>query len=1224
MEAPADTPNDSLTRSQRKAVAARGNVLIMAGAGTGKTHTLVERCLDLICNDGASLDQMLVVTFTEAAAAEVRERLREGLEAAAEKQPSDGHLPEQLALFDAAHIGTLHGFCFKLIREHFHSLHLDPQLAVLDEGQARLLADEILEDQFQSHYEGEDEFSLAAQELITTYGGGRDDSIRALVLRLHHYVQTRADAHSWLSAQIQGFSNPEPAQWRDWHAEAIQSWRDEWLPVLRNLRAENAKAAECLKILEQFPARPQGQELEHDTTERNQSILPLVFSTIPAVAGKWMPLFRQIMAADSTESYPARKKLVMREPLKGFFDDAHFLASLLGADKSEPLAEDWNWVRRPMKTLLLLANEFTERFAGRKRADSVVDFHDLEQFALQLLWETGAEVVPSPIASQWREKLRFIFVDEYQDINAAQDKIICALGRENRFLVGDVKQSIYRFRLADPKIFRDYARDPGAWNARVISLAENFRSREGLLNFVNSLFEPLMREEVGGISYDNSAKLKFGSPQTRRELSIAADPDSRVELLLREKNRAAIADAGDDPLGELQEAEREALMAASRLLELKNSGHRIWGGGEFRTADWRDFAVLLRSPGSKAEIYAKQFERAGVPLHVERGGFYDSAEISDLLSLLRLADNPLQDVPCIAVLRSPMVGCTLDELAEIRLAGPGHFWFATNRASAPDSRVDGVARQKIEKFLKRFAHWRKLARQASLSECLEAILAETHYDDWLLSRPRGAQRRANVQRLLHLAEQFDSFQRQGLFRFLRFVDAQREIEAEPEVAPLAEENAVRLMSIHQSKGLEFPVVVLADLAKAFNEQDLRGEIIFDERYGLCPRVKPPFVGGRYPSLAYWLARKRQRRELRGEELRLLYVALTRARDTLILSGTVSRKKWDGLIAADTSVGPRDVASAASFMDWLGIWFKVRGYTFNAADLLPLLNWRIVDDSELTAGPPAAQKSDAQASSWPALANGKLQEIVDWNYPFQAATMRSAKTSATALRREAAEADNEAERPFRERSLLARAKSRAGPGGPKMATRLNATDTGLAHHKFLQHFSLETPAELGSFAAEVKRLEGENYLSAEESAALDLEALMAFWRSEAGERILARAPHVRRELSFTAGFRPGELDEIFGKDPGANLSDETIIVQGAADLAVLLPNEIWLVDFKTDDVKANELPEKITFYSSQLKLYSRALEKIYSRPVTDCRLHFLRQRKTVKLAFAAVANAPMAH
>ncbi|HEY5233326.1 MAG TPA: helicase-exonuclease AddAB subunit AddA [Verrucomicrobiae bacterium] len=1204
-----------LTQQQLDAVQARGNVLVMAGAGTGKTHTLVARCLDLICRENVSLDEILIVTFTEAAAAELRQRLRRAMEekAAAESinsQPSTLNFwQEQLTRFDIAHIGTLHGFCFKLVREHFHELGLDPQLAILDEGQTRLLAGETLAEQFNSHYEDEDEFSLAVQNLIKIYGSGRDEKIRALILRLHHYSQTRPDADGWLAEQLQKFSAPEPVEWQNWLLAAIEGWREEWLPALENLKGGNEKAAELTGVLSRLKNK-HTRELAADILE-------------------------QVASADG--NWPAKRKTILRKPLEDLFDEAAFLAALAPVkDGSDPLAEDWSWVRSHMETLLRLAQEFAEDFSTRKLADGVLDFHDLEQFALKLLWDFSANK-PTAVAEMWREKLRFVFVDEYQDINAAQDKIISALSRDgagaNRFLVGDVKQSIYGFRLADPRIFRDYARDWREKNGNAIPLTENFRSRESLLNFVNSVFEPLMREEIGGVNYDSEAKLKFGSPEARGNFSAAKDSSPRTELLLRLKaGRNDEVDpeneSGANELADLEESEKEARMLAARLAELKNSRSEVWDDEtkKSRAAEWSDMAILLRAPSGNAEIFAKQFERAAIPLKVERGGFYDVSEILDLLSLLQLLDNPLQDVPCISVLRSPLVGCSLDELAEIRLAASGHFWFALNQAQSPKSKVQGETREKTGKFLERFHRWRKLARQSSLSQCLEAILAETHYDDWLKSRPRGAQRHANVQRFLNLAEKFDQFQRQGLFRFLKFIEAQREAEAEPEVSPVADENAVRLMSIHQSKGLEFPIVAVADMAKSFNTQDLRGEIIFDGEFGLCPKVKPPHAGGRYPSLPHWLAQRRRRRELAGEELRLLYVAMTRARDNLILTGSITQKKWETLWKETCAITPQTILSAKSYADWLCLWFanqlqspksKVQSETEGE---LPHLRWRIVADIELATVKTENEKLRTEAEL-PELNDEtlqRLQETLTWQYGFGAAAEQAAKSSVTALRRQAAdELDDEAEQIF---SFQFSEKRPAGNLAPPVQNRksqianrkLGAAGAGTAHHKFLQHIAVENAGAVAALEAEAGRLEMEKILSPDERGVLDLPAVAAFWNSKAGQKIRQRSANVKRELAFTAKFSPAELSEITGTKSSPDLADEFVVVQGVADLVVLLPDEIWLVDFKTDDVRKNELAEKIKSYRPQLKLYALALEKIYSRPVTNCWLHFLLAQKTVDM------------
>jgi ATP-dependent helicase/nuclease subunit A len=1279
MESP--RKNNLLTESQMKAVRARGNVLVMAGAGTGKTHTLVERCLDCIGSDRAALDEILVVTFTEAAAAEMKQRLRRALEEKSRENPGDPFFAEQLALFDAAHIGTLHGFCFKLVREHFYELGLDPQPAVLDQGEARLLADETIEEALQEQYEGRDEFAASVQSLIQTYGGARDEKIRTLVLRLHHYAQTRPDAEGWLAGQIGEFSATEPADWQKWLLAAIQDWRDEWLPVLEELKSGNEKAAELMAGFERLgsmrvPRVKSG--VAPDLSSNKSARRDARHGTPEACAPQSMrelatDVLGQILSADA--NWPAKRKGVLRKPLEDLFQEAKFLASVaMVKDGHDPLAEDWNWVRGQMTALLRLAQNFAARFAARKRDDGVLDFHDLEQFALKLLWDFEKDK-PTPTAKRWRDKLRFVFVDEYQDINAAQDKIIQALSRDerwgetpgkpasvdtdgsrgrsphhaNRFLVGDVKQSIYRFRLADPKIFRDYAKSWHGGSGQTIPLAENFRSRESLLNFVNSLFEPLMREEIGGVNYDEEAKLKFGKrwgetpgepnqndsrlPATARGDARPTNYEPRTELLLRLKTKPAETSENENTdWTDLEESAKEARLLALHLRELKSSGHQIWDDGKkiFRAADWRDMAVLLRSPAGKAEVFAREFERAGVPLVVARGGFYETGEVLDLLSLLQLLDNPLQDVPCLAVLRSPLVGCSLDELAEIRLAAKDvHFWTALARwregQSGKQKAESGNALAKADRFLERFSRWRKLARQVSLSQCLEEVLAETHYADWLQSRPRGAERQANVEQFLNLAQRFDQFQRQGLFRFLRFIEAQREAGAEPEVAPVADENAVRLMSIHQSKGLEFPVVVVADLAKAFNEQDLRSEIILDGQFGLCPRVQPPQTGGRYPSLPHWLAQRQQRRELRGEELRLFYVAVTRARDTLILSGAVSEKKWLETWNEPAAITPRKIAGAKSFADWVGLWFSVQSSAFKVQDAtqgeLPELRWRLVADAELASGKKAEGGKRKAEIELPALDDAtakKLRAKLEREYPFTAATGRKAKSSVTELRRAAEELDDEAEQGFRFQVSGRRlARTLAPPGHTPHSTlrtpHLNAAEAGTAHHKFLQHVALEKTGGRAALEAEARRLEREKILSADERAILDLDALADFWDSPPGRKICAQPPDfVKRELQFTARFSPAELSEITGGKAEAGLENEFVVVQGVADLVVLLPGEIWLLDFKTDRIRPAEPAEKAKIYEPQLKLYARALAKIYSRPVTHGWLYFLSVRRTVEI------------
>jgi ATP-dependent helicase/nuclease subunit A len=1194
-----------LTAAQQEAVSARGNVLVVAGAGTGKTSTLVERCMNCLieASPPASLDEILMVTFTDAAAAEMRQRIRARLEEQLQKRPESARWQEQLALFETAHIGTLHSFCLQLIRQHFYLLELDPQLSVMRQEESWLLANETLDDILQHHYKGETPEAHAVQELIQVQGRGWDNVVRSLVLQLYRYTQTVPDPEGWFREQLAAYSEDEPARWESWLLRALVEWRKRWLTLFAHNHVANGVADKCLAVLKGLapnPARPE------------------------AAAA-----LESILAA--CKNCPWGKKTEWLEPLQDFQKEAEFLYSLAVKDeKGDPLVEDWGWVRNQMLTLLGLAQQFGKQFLLSKRELGVVDFHDLEQFALRLLWDRNANR-DTKIAEEWRQKLRFVFVDEYQDINAAQDKIIQALGREvpngNRFLVGDVKQSIYRFRLANPHIFQDYARTwrndkgekTGCDAGNTIRLVENFRSREGIVDFINSFFPVVMRSEVGGVSYDEESKLRFGAPEGRRALSMTADPAPTVELHLRIKkpeNGEESQDGGDEALAEIndmQEADKEARLVALRLRDLKTRGHQIWdeSNKRFRAAEWADMTILLRSPSGKAESYAKEFARLEVPLQVERGGFYESMEILDLVSLLQLLDNPLQDLPAIAVLHSPLVGLTLNELAEVRLSTRGHFWRALlawhEREGAKAENPPGTTLGKVNAFLEQFNRWRRLARHSSLSRCLEAILAETHYDSWVLTQPRGGMRHANVQRLLGLAQQFDQFQRQSLFRFLQFIQAQKLAETEPDVGADSGENSVRLMSIHQGKGLEFPIVVLADLGKPFNLADLKADIILDEEFGLCPQIKPPHSPRTYPSLPYWLARQRQRRELLGEELRLMYVAMTRARDMLLLSGAISESRFEKIWNQNDEIDVETIAAARSYSDWLGLWFsQVAGKHDKAAiqGEIGSVSWTLHTDASLVTSESSTRPAEVLKGpppEDPAILE-TLRKRIEWKYPFLSSTLEPAKTSVSALRRRANEViDEDAADILRSTNHRLRISNSQSP-----------SDVGTAHHMFLQFVSIERVGSVAELRAEAERLVRQKALAPEEAALLDFNGLAAFWRSNLGERIRAQQNALRRELRFTVRLASNEVAELIGDPIAPELADEFVIVQGVVDLAVVLPERIWLVDFKTDAVKSDELPDKTRFYEPQLKLYARALSEIYRRPVSEAWLYFLNVGKAVEV------------
>jgi ATP-dependent helicase/nuclease subunit A len=597
----------------------------------------------------------------------------------------------------------------------------------------------------------------------------------------------------------------------------------------------------------------------------------------------------------------------------------------------------------------------------------------------------------------------------------------------------------------------------------------------------------------------------------------------------------------------------------------------------------------------------------------------------------------------------------VNELAAIRLAAKGPFWTALvfwHDSESSASKRDGLPLaanengtfRKVSSFLERYSRWRRLARQSSLSRCLETALAETQYDTFLMTQPRGEERNANIQRLLRLAQQFDSFQRQGLFRFLRFVDAQRRANTEPEVKPTVTEDSVRLMSIHQSKGLEFPVVVVADLNKPFNLVDLRGNIILDEQYGLCPQIKPPHTGKRYPSLPYWLARRRQQRELLGEELRLLYVAMTRAKDTLLLSASISQRRLDDIGSGNFKL--RMLKDARSTFDWIGHWFAnhqteeapairlasdiVFGTTPVTATLptsgkTRLLSWSIHTDTKLLE-PGAELPGDTirpvvedDRKAW-----ARLQERLSWQYPFGAATQTQAKASVTALRRRATTPLDDEVFGFEIRNnTFQELQAEAQNELPLRGAKESAAKVGSANHRFLQLVALDQTGSIAELTREARRLKAQNLLTAEELELLDFEALAAFWTSQLGSQLREHQRDLRRELQFTARFSTQALAEVMGQSNELflspktslipdSLSQEFIVVQGVADLVVLKPDQIWVVDFKTDSIHSDLLNARAKLYEPQMKLYSRAFALIYNRPVTACWIYFLTRRTAVEI------------
>lgn len=1272
----APTPQQSL------AIRSTGDVLVMAGAGAGKTSTLVSRILDraLDAQPRTPVDRMLVVTFNEAAAAEMRHRLALALEVRLRAEPEDAWIAEQRALLDTAYVSTLHAFCLRLVREHFHDLELDPQFTVQDEVQNRVQRTAVLRDLLRKHLDQSTPQNAHIRTFLTRHARENIDALHARILEVHDYARSLPEPQPWIDAQLAAYRSESPELWRIQAGPGIAQWASGWLDHVRRLIAidpENPPARGCAAALEALVR-----------------LSPHPGSVPPDIATLSSHLVRLVAAGDKS-SLEKRKAAGWLKPLKKLLEEARVVHELLapGTSESEPsaLVQDWHACRHDVVALLELVREFDRAFTQARRAAAVVDFADLEQLALQLLWDPVARQ-PTRLAHLWQGVFDFVCVDEYQDINGAQDRILQCVSREgdraNRFLVGDIKQSIYRFRRADPRIFQNYAR---LWRTgdhhTVAPLTENFRSHQAVLHFVNALFRLIMRPEVGGVAYDTEAELQVGAPEARPYFREQAEGRIELHLLLTgltapdaETGTTAATPAGADisPTEDAPESggetddldieETQARLTARRLRDLHDAGCPIWDSTirSTRPARWRDMVVLHPAPRSVSERWARAFAAEGVPLDARRGGFFEALEVSDLIHLVRLLDNPRQDLPLLAVLHSPLVGMTVEELAMIRITSPsltlwpalvalaGVFQIdpktiaATGSHPAPAPPADpelrsvlATARAKAGQFLEAHARWRRIATQGSLAACLETVLAETGYEAWILGQERADAKRANLHRLLALSRQFDDFQRHGLFRFIQFLEAQSDAADRMESAPAASGDSVRLLSMHQSKGLEFPVVVAAGLGRRFNDEDLKRDWLLDSDYGICPPVIPQDRPGRYHSLPRWLAGHRQRRDLIGEQIRLLYVACTRAAERLLLVGTTRESRLTTWAECQGTLTLRALLEAQSPLDWIGPLLPslagVENLDLRESGRSERLLWNVwrsvppplpgppVSPPQPTSNPnpptsaipTPGQLTFDLSSGTAALLSPSLEagRRLGWQYPWPTATREPAKAAVTALRRQWLADDETAPTPAaspavpREPTTSTTSGTHPTPG----ASRPSAIERGLTHHLFNEHVDLSCTQTLDALRSEALRLEGMGWLSPEDAASLDLDGIAGFWASPVADALRKHADCVQRELPFTTRLRIAEARRLgSSQSPSGFAPDDYQVVQGVIDLALILPDEIWIVDFKTDRVSPDTVALRAQEYGPQLRIYAHALTEIYRRPVTRSWLYFLATRDLVPI------------
>ncbi len=1234
------------TDEQKKAVEEKGaNILVAAAAGAGKTSVLVERVLKRICDpwDPVDVDRLLVVTFTKAAASEMKERIARALEAELESGQGGERLKRQLLLLNRASICTLHSFCAEVVRAHFYRLGIDPAFRVADEAESLLLQSYALEEVLNRRFEK----SGLAGRLADCWGGGADDAaLSRLVLEAFEIARATPDPTSWLKSLAARFAEVGrvPFDGLPWAAE-----------LKRAAAARLEKAQALLAAAARLAQSPGGPRVYLNNLEEETRAV-----------GELADAYRRGCAWDDLAAKLAGTELFKKlKPARGdgFSRELAALAREWRGDakkqvdglKEGVFAVPAGELEAALKKVAPLAEEFVglvldfmEAYWQLKQAKGVLDFGDLEHGALAVLSdESGGRRCPSPVAMAYRERFWEVLVDEYQDINPVQEEILQLVSRQgsgtpNLFSVGDAKQSIYRFRLADPGLFlaKYKAFGEGRGGKRLL-LSGNFRSRPQIVDAVNFMFRQIMTPGAAELAYTAEAELVCRSSYPPCPPENPVPVYGPVEVCLIESGQGQnrppeSADrestAGEEEQEELEAARLEARFIAARIKELVGKTCVLDPGeGRYRPAQYRDIAVLLRSVAGYAGTLAEELRAAGIPVCAEvPGAYFNSVEVMTLLSLLRVIDNPRQDIHLAAVLRSPLVGLDEEDLARVRLALPraGDFYDAVLEAAR---REDALGRR-LKEFLAQLDGWRTAARRGTVAGLVWSVCRDTGYYDFVGGLPGGSQRQANLRALYHRALLYGGTAFWGLAGFLQFVERLEEEGFDLAAAsPVSEkEDAVRVISVHKSKGLEFPVVFLAGLGRKFNLQSLGSRVLFHRELGMGPELVDLECRTVRKTAAWAAVRERLVAETLAEEMRILYVAMTRAREKLVMVGAVRGLAarvagWCASVWHEGRALPDGVlAAAACPLDWLApalarhpdgrpMW---RAAGLELAGRPPGLldcksRWQIYTLDKV---PPAGAGFFAGEKLGDRLRHTKpfdpgpywedVKARLGWRYPAERISALPAKAAASGVQAlfdppygyDAQKSEDQGAGSWR---VLPRPSFVRGKG-------LTPEEIGSVVHLVMQCIDLGGRLDEEGIREQVGELVKKEVIAKDLACALPVEEIASFFASPLGLRIL-KAKSVQREVPFTLAV---PADELYAGVTG--IGGERVIVQGVIDCLADEGDGLLLIDYKTGEripAAPSEVPDA---YRRQVLLYVRAAEDILGRKVKEAYLYFLRGGTAVKV------------
>jgi len=1193
----------TFTKEQQQVIDLRDrNILVSAAAGSGKTAVLVERIITRLTKDEKPLnvDELLIVTFTEAAASEMKERIHSAIEHALEAEPDNVHLQRQATLIHQAQITTIHKFCLSVIRDYFHTIDLAPGFRVAEEGELKLLKRDVAEAVLEKAYE---EASTGFVDFVESFASGRDDrKLEELILQLYEFSGSYPNPKRWLDSCAEQYDvqSVEELERKAFVIEIVEEVK-QYLKDMQKLLAfamsicdeEDGPAVyrDALQADWRMLKELQGAD---GFSEMQQRICNVTWAKLTACRDKMVSEKKMQQVKDIRDEV---KGLIKEVSKQYFFDDVRELQKEMAQSQEN------------MRTLTNLVKAFADAFAEEKKRKNLIDFNDMEQYALRILTrEEDGAYVPSQVAESYQEKFAEVMIDEYQDSNLVQEAILTSVsgvskGIYNIFMVGDVKQSIYRFRLSRPELFMEkfhtYSLD--ASEKQRIDLHKNFRSRREVLDSTNFVFEQIMIPEFGGIAYDEKAALYVGADYADRE-------GNETEVL--------ILDAPESKTEERMQLEAE--MVARRIKELMAT-HSVYDkkSGDYRKVRYNDIVILLRSLKGWTDTCSTVLNSVGIPTYTSsKEGYFQTQEIELLLQYLRILDNPRQDIPLAAVLTSVFAGFTSEELAIIRSNNEGITLYESIYAYMEYGERDDL-RARLRAFTDTYEHFRKRVPYTAIHTLLWQILDETGYRNYASALPGGEQRAANLDMLVEKAVTFEGTSYKGLFNFVRYIEQLQKYDVDYGEASLMDEqmDVVSLMSIHKSKGLEFPIVFVVGMGKQFNMQDTKQSLVVHPDLGVGMDAVDSVLRIKSSTLLKKAIQQKIKKESKAEELRVFYVAMTRAKEKLILTGTSADLEKE-LSHLSSIVSQRERAlpyysltKANKYMDWV-LPALLRNKCF--ADILeqyemhvPYQHAMFSEDvpivaRRVTADELAWQEAEEQftdtitkhvlenwdtSRTYDTEMQKQIEEQVSYTYIYEEGQVLKQKLSVSELKK-SSYMEDEGEEAFREEEVI--------PLLPKFLQaeeELTGASRGSAYHKLLELLDFTREYDKESLALTIQEKEQAGLLTREMASCIRIQEILDFLDSSVARRMRQASLQGTcfAEQPFVLGMK---AKEIYAQSD----SEEYVLVQGIIDVYFEEEDGLILLDYKTDKVLREQ--DLVDRYHAQLDYYAQALTRLTGKYVKE--------------------------